>query len=218
MPTARLAYECSQRRNDVVGCGRSLPGAVSPAAAAPYATINSMSVSTFGGYAASHSASAQDLVVLGEPQTYYLSDATQWSSGAGGFSNDTAGLAGQTVNGGTVSYDLGLSAGETDLMDYTDYDGGNHSSQGELAPYGPMVLNASIGSQTAVMNGYATIVSDTMTSYGEPRFDYYSAPVGDQVPFTVTYKLQGGQTWQPGIFARVSATRCKGPSTLPGGA
>jgi hypothetical protein len=164
-------------------------------------TIDRMTVSTFGGYAAGHSASAQDLVVLGEPQTYYLSDATTWASGAGGFSNDTAGVAGQTITGGTISYALDLAPGETDLMNYTDYDGGSHSSSGILAPDGPLVLVATIGSKTAVLNGYAQIVSDTPANYQPPRFVYYNAPVGDAVPFTVTYTLQGTPTWGSGIFA-----------------
>jgi hypothetical protein len=171
------------------------------ASAQTYATINQMTVSTIDGYTVSYSASSQDLLLLGFPQTYYLNNGTTWTSGAGGFSTGYGSLISQTVTGGTIEYTLGLAPGDTDLMDYTDFDSGSHSSQGVLAPYGSMVLRASIGSKTAVLNGYAEIVSDTMTDYGEPAFNYYTAPVGDAVPFTVTYTLQGSPTWGSGIFA-----------------
>ena len=184
-----------------VGCLLLLWLVASRASAQTYATINKMTVSTLGGGAANHTASAQDLVLLGGPQTYYLSNGNTWTSGAGGFSDDAVGLIGQTVTGGTIAYALQLAAGETDLMDYTDYDSGQHSSQGVLAPDGALILTASIGSKTATLSGYAEIVSDTMTYYGQPAFNYYSAPVGDAVPFTLTYTLQGSPTWGSGIFA-----------------
>ena len=163
------------------------------------ATIDRLDVWTLDGYSVSHSASASDFMVLEWPHVYYLNDGTSWQSGAGGYGYGTVGLTSQTVTGGTVSYMLALAAGDSYLMNYTDYDSGDHSSQGEIAPFGSMVLTAPIGSKTATMNGYAEIVSDTMTWYGEPRFNYYSAPVGDAVPFTLTYTLLGS-TWQPGIF------------------
>ncbi len=176
-------------------------GLASSAAAATDATIDRLDVWTLDGYTVNHVASAQDLMVLEWPDVYHLSDGSTWTSGAGSYGHGTTGLTSETVTGRTISYALALAPGDTYLMNYTDYDNGDHSSQGELAPAGPMTLVATIGSKTAVMNGYAEIVSDTMTWYGEPRFNYYSAPVGDAVPFTLTYTLQGSPTWGPGIFA-----------------
>jgi hypothetical protein len=162
-------------------------------------TVNQLDVRTLGGYAVSHSPSARDFVVLEWPHIYHLSDGTSWLSGAGTYGYGTVGLINETVTAGIINYALELAPGQTYLMHYTDYDSGDHSSQGELAPYGPMVLTTPIGSQTAVMNGYAKVVSNSATWYGEPRFNFYSAQVGDAVPFTLTYSLLGS-TWQPGIF------------------
>jgi hypothetical protein len=43
------------------------------------------------------------------------------------------------------------------------------------------------------MSGYTPIVSNDETWYGEPRFNYYTAPVGAYVYFEVTYTLLSGE-------------------------
>jgi outer membrane protein assembly factor BamB len=49
------------------------------------------------------------------------------------------------------------------------------------------------------MRGQAEIVANDETSYGEPRFNFYSAVVGSVVPFELTYTLLSG-TWGPTTF------------------
>jgi formylglycine-generating enzyme required for sulfatase activity len=168
------------------------------AAASAGVTIDSMDTSTIGGNTASYLASSQNLFLLGWPQQYHLSDGSQWHSGAGTFGIGVGTSVSETVQDGTIQYMMSV-VGRSDLLDYTDYDSGNHSSQGALMPYGPLVLDATIGSRTATMHGYTEIFSNDMTWYGEPRFNYYSASVGQVVPFDATFTL-ATETWQPGIF------------------
>lgn len=161
-------------------------------------TIDSMDTSTIGGYTTSYSAVSQNLFLLGWPQQFHLSNGSQWSSGAGGYGIGVGTSVSETVQDYIIQYVMSL-VDRSDLLDYTDYDSGDHSSQGVLIPYGPLVLVATIGSKTATMHGYTEIFSNDITWYGEPRFNYYSAAVGQAVPFEVTYTLTSA-TWEPGIF------------------
>jgi hypothetical protein len=166
------------------------------AGGAQAATVDRMD--THISYTRTHQANAGDLAVLGTPQWYYVSDGTQWYAGAGTAQAGTSTLVSESTVGGTLRFEMTPTGGNA-LMNYTDYDSGSHSSQGVLGAHGPLVIEATPGATTATIHGYLDIVSNDITWYGEPRFNYYSAPVGSWVPFDATYTLVD-TTWHSGIF------------------
>ena len=127
-------------------------------------------------------------IVLGGAARYHLSDASSWDSGAGSFRPGWALLSDVSVDNGVASY-LFESAFYPSLFQHTDYDGGDHSAQGELGVFTPLVLSAAIGDSSGIIRGYTEILSNDETWYGEPRFNYYSAVVGDRVYFEQTVAL-----------------------------
>lgn len=62
-----------------------------------------------------------------------------------------------------------------------------------------MVLVAEVGSTQARFSGATTILDNTETWYGQPRFNYYSASVGQSVFFEMDFTISGA-TWQPVTF------------------
>nr|WP_229505287.1 PEP-CTERM sorting domain-containing protein [Massilia mucilaginosa] len=52
-----------------------------------------------------------------------------------------------------------------------------------------LTIEALLGSNTAKLSGYATVKSNDATWYGEPRFNYYGAKVGDKVYFEQNFEL-----------------------------
>ena len=92
-----------------------------------------------------------------------------------------------------------MNIGST-LFQNTDYNSGFHSAQGVLATVDELILSAQIGSSVATIRGYAEVISNNETWYGEPRFNYYAANVGDLVHFEVDYELLSGATWSANIF------------------
>jgi hypothetical protein len=165
---------------------------------APAATIDRMTTANFGNYFDDNSLTF-GMAITSWPDFYYLSDGTSWGSGAGSFQAGSGRPVNETVVGNTIRYEMKMS-GNSPLMDYTDYDAGNHSSKGRLEPWGPLVIEAAIGSKTATLNGYALIVRNDLSNYSPPAYVYYSAPVGWAAPMRMTYTLGGNATWQPGIF------------------
>jgi len=180
------------------------------------ATIDLMTTS--GLYGNTYSPGG-NFYVLGFPDEYFLSDGTSWMSGAGSFSMGGGALDHVEVSGTTVRYILNPPLNGV-LSQYTDYDSGNHSSQGVLGVAGPLVIEATIGSSTAVMTGELEIVSNDITWYGEPRFNFYSTIVGSTVPFEVTYTNQSGP-WTATTFDANFSYRMSGsvdfssPTSVP---
>ena len=163
----------------------------------PPATIDRMTTKTY------HSpySTIGTLTLVESADVYYLSNGTQWSSGAGMGRLHSSQVSSVDVFGPTVRYVLSPPA--TGLI-YEQIDGnaGDHSSQGTLGPSGPLVLEAQIGSTTAVLRGNALVVSNNLTFYGEPRFNYFTALVGSVVPFEMVYTITGGATWQADTFTK----------------
>jgi hypothetical protein len=158
--------------------------------------ITEMTTSSFGGYSQTY---RQDLRVLGNASTYTLDDGSTWSSGAGSSRPSYSDLEYWYMSGSTMNYVLDVAIGQT-IFDQTDYNSGNHSAQGALSTTGLLTLQAELGSTVAKMYGWAEITSNDATWYGEPRFNYFAADVGDVVPFEVTYELLRGETWDQFIF------------------
>jgi outer membrane protein assembly factor BamB len=154
----------------------------------PNPTIDNMTTSSYGTYLP-----GTGLNVIGQANTYSLSDGSSWQSGAGSFQVGYATLDHVVMNGTTVQYFLTPPANGV-LYQQTDFDSGNHSAQGSLGASAPLVLEATLGSTTAVLQSGVTVLSNDETWYGTPRFNFYSAIVGAVVPVTVTYQLSSG-TW-----------------------
>ncbi len=189
----------------VDACGRLRPDPGAPpqfparAAAVPTAGITIDRMTTRGSYYGSTYTPGGTMVLLGSAGTYHLSDGSSWSSGAGTVYTYSSHLDHVEVSGNTIRYFL--LPPPQGLYQQTDFDSGDHSAQGRLDAAGPLVIEATAGSATAVMRGNALIVSNEATSYGEPRFNFYSSIVGSVVPFEQTYTIQG-QTWAPDTFTR----------------
>jgi hypothetical protein len=148
------------------------------------------------------------MYMLGSAKSYYLSDGTSWQSGAGSVYISKPTLNHTEISGTNISYFFNAPFNNI-LYRQTDYDGiGNHSAQGTLAPAGPLVIQATIGSNTGVMIGQALLVSNDTTS--EPGFNYYSAPVGSIVPFEVTYTLLNGTVFNQSLFNSTFVYRYEG--------
>ena len=184
-------------------CGRfDAPPRVGPlsatAAAAGSITIDRMT--TRGSYYGTTYTPGGTLLLLGSADTYTLSNGSTWQSGAGSYYSYTTALDHVEVSAGGIRYVLFPPPYGGDVYQQTDYDSGDHSAQGTLAAVGPLVIEATAGSTTAVMKGNLLVVANDATYYGEPRFNYYGALVGSVVPFELTYTLQGGATWQADTF------------------
>jgi hypothetical protein len=161
-------------RVDACGQVHRVEGGVALGAPAPHpvrvmtatgATIDSMTVSNpYGSYAPTGGFS-----LLGSAGTYYLSDGSTWSSGAGSYRLTFAELDHIEVTGSTVRYHL-TAPTDSVLYEQTDFDFGDQSAQGTLKASGPLVIEATIGSAEAVLRGTALLASNEITWYGEPRF------------------------------------------------
>lgn len=159
-------------------------------------TIDRMTTAVGFGYSQTHAPGAA-IYVLGSAATYFLSDGSQWSSGAGSYHAYSISLDHVETSGDTIRY---VMVNPGSIYQQTDYNSGDHSAQGTLAAHGSVVLETTIGSNIAVLRGSARVVNNDATSYGD-RFNYYTAVVGSVVPFQVTYTLASG-TWDPEIFGR----------------
>lgn len=151
------------------------------------ATIDRMNTATFGGYSQSFMAGSE-FMVFGQASNYELNDGTTWTSGAGWHPTTYSTLSGVTTNGASVTYTFNTPASGL-LFQNTDYDSGDHSAQGELGAPASLTIVAPLGGTTGVMSGYTKIVSNTETWYGQPKFNYYSAPVGSYVYFEQRFSL-----------------------------
>lgn len=179
----------------VVGTGELVPSSAAAGltVTAPL-TIDRMTTSHSGSHAAGGA-----LTLVGSASVYFLSDGSQWSSGAGSYYTHAAQLDHVEVSGTTIRYVLTPPAS---IYQQTDYDSGNHSAQGRLDPSGPLVIEAQAGSTKAVLRANALLASNDATWYGEPRFNYYTAIVGSVVPIEMIYTMQGGSTWTADAFSR----------------
>jgi hypothetical protein len=204
--TGAVSRETRGEGFTVDACGRVLfdpdftglapkPAAPTEVAAQVGATIDSFT--TTGGSSQTWTPGGK-IGLLGSADTYYLSSGYSWQSGAGSFWLTAAALDRVVVSGTTIRYLL-VPPPDGVLYRQIDYDLGEHSAQGELGVAGPLVIEATPGSNRAVMRGVAMVVSNDPTWYGEPRFNYYRAIVGSVVPFEITYALASG-AWDVGTF------------------
>ncbi len=175
--------------------GAGSPASASVAAVSPRITIDQMTTrNSYSSYDV-----VQGLGIIGRADVYTLSDGSTWRSGAGSATLARARFDRVEVLGSLLRYHFDPPADGV-LYQQTDYNSGNHSAQGTLGAAGPLVLEATLGSTTATLLGQVEVVANDATWYGEPRFNYYSAPVGSVVPIDITYTLLGGATWSATTF------------------
>ena len=139
------------------------------------------------------------LVLFGPAKTYFLSDGSSWSSGAGSYASPRAAFDRAEILGTTIRYYFRPPA-EGFVYDQTDYNAGDHSSNGSLGAFGPLVIEATLGSNIGTMRGEVKILTNTPANYSEPKFNYWSAPVGAIAPFDVSFTLLDGGTFTPTTF------------------
>lgn len=155
------------------------------------ATIDQMYTATFGQYTQSYTPGGA-FMVFSPAHHYVLSDGSSWSAGAGWHPDTTAMLESVQVQGAQVVYTFAAPASGL-LFQNTDFNAGEHSAQGELGLPARLELVAAIGGTTATLSGYTQVVSNLETWYGQPRFNAYSAAVGQSVYFQQTYTLSDAQ-------------------------
>ena len=139
------------------------------------------------------------LLLFGPARTYYLSDGNNWRSGAGSYSTARALLDRVETSGTTIRYYFDPPIGGF-VYKQTDYNSGDHSSNGSLGIVGPIVLETTVGSNSAAITGEVEILTNSPANYSEPRFNYWSAPVGAISPFSATYTLLDGVTFSETTF------------------
>lgn len=209
VPAGTLERESARPGATIDPCGRlqllsgstlsSLsPPLLDPTVAAN-ARIDSMMVyATIFGYSETYSPGGGFRLVA-HAERYYLDNGTSWYSGAGSFYPTSATFDHVEVSAETLRYVLNPPVDGV-LYRQTDYDSGDHSAQGEIAVEGPLVIVALAGSSDGIVMGHGRVVSNDATWYGEPRFNYYQAPVGSIVPFRMRYKLYGA-TFTQDLFS-----------------
>jgi len=159
--------------------------------------IDWMDLNTFGHYSQSYDPNGfYGLEVIGEADYYHLHNGTGWASGAGSGGSYFAKRASVSVSGSQISYTLDLAPGSM-VFNRIDYDSGDHSSNGQLVSVDALVLRATNGSSTAVLSGYARPTYNDYANYHDDRFNFFAAPVGSLVPFSVNYTLTNNAHWTP---------------------
>ncbi|WP_193213785.1 PQQ-binding-like beta-propeller repeat protein [Luteolibacter marinus] len=181
-------------------------------------TIDRMTV---GNTYSSTYSPASGFIILGTAKTYFLSDGSNWQSGAGSASTGYAGFHHAEVDGPLIRYHFN-APGQGYLYRQTDYNAGNHSSNGTLGAGGPIILEAAAGSTTGTLKGVAIITANIPANYPEPRFNYWSSPLGSAVPFEMTVSLKNGATFTEATFSQSFTYTTTGsvdlanPVSLPG--
>ena len=161
------------------------------------ATIDQMLTATFGHYTQTY-APGSNFMIFSEADRYLLSDGTSWESGAGWQPDTSSRLERVFVEGDIISYYFAEPENGI-LFQNTDYDSGDHSAQGTLGAPHHVILRARAGSKTGVITGYTKVLDNTPTWYGLPRFNYYSAAVGERVLFKQKIELVDA-TFTSGLF------------------
>ncbi len=137
-------------------------------------------------------------VLFSQADHYLLSDGSSWEAGAGSHPVTYATLKSVESDGQHVRYTF--EAAEYGLLFRNiDYDSGDHSAQGELGASNKLVLVAKLGSTQGKLTGYTRIISNDETWYGQPRFNFYSAAVGERVSYRQDFVLRSA-TFTPDLF------------------
>ena len=172
----------------VVGASVAL-AAFAGAASAQVATIDTMSTQTFGNYWNNYVPGSGSLEMPSFPDIYTDTDGATWESGAGTFFTKRVEITSVEVVGNLVRATLGVTEGE-EILDFTDYNGGDHSANAEFDAFGEYVIEAQLGSTVGTLRGEMIMTLNAPANYQPPRFQYFSAEVGQAVPFEIEYTIR----------------------------
>jgi len=163
------------------------PALITPAAA-PTATIDRMTNGVgYYGYDLSYG-----LVLFGSPDTFYLSDGSNWRSQSGSSTYAVARFDHVESTGSALRYHFNSPAGGIFLQGESYTYSPQHHAKGTLMVEGPLVLEATELSTTGVMRGTVRIAANEPPPYAADYFSYYTSVVGAVVPFEIAYTLQSG--------------------------
>lgn len=165
------------------------------ASAASTATIDKMTLKPFGGYMQTYTP-GYGFGLFSTPYLYQVNDGNTWESGAGSFQAQKVNLLSVSSSGKNLVYTFARSA-DGQMLNYTDYNSGSHSSQGVLGQPERIILTAKRGSSVGRLRGFSRIISNVATYY--ESFNYYSAAEGQLVPVEVTITLNGA-AFTPTLF------------------
>lgn len=130
---------------------------------------------------------------------FFRSDGIVWESGAGISQTGLFELDFVTIEEDQIEY-VFRSNPQLLLMSYTDFASDEcYSSGGTMRPFGPLVVKATLGSDTATLSGEVWI-EDSDPIRRPPCGSVYTAPIGAVVPFTTTYLILNGKSWQLDTF------------------
>ena len=151
-------------------------------------------------------ASNQIFYLINCAKEYYLDDRSSWESGAGSCNRARATSNSNTSIDGNIHYfftppDDGI------LLQQTDWNAGDHCLLSTLGIEGAISLQAELGARIGFINGDARILAnetDTCNYY------FYSASIGEVVPYNAVVILVDGHTWGPGTFNNSFRYKLKG--------
>jgi len=165
-------------------------------------TIDQMYTATFGHYNQTYDpngyTSQQSFMIFSQADYYVLNDGSSWDSGAGWHPAASSTVESIEIDNDTIIYNF-FNPENKILFQNIDYNSGNHSAQGILGVSSPLRIIAEIGTHTGIMTGYSIILSNEETWYGEARFNYYSADVGDFVYYEINFVLSDS-IWTEDLF------------------
>src|SRR5579871_5838994 len=105
--------------------------------------ISSFTTTSFGPY--QYPSSSFDIVFFVLlPNIFVVDDGTSWDAGAGNSANSGLSVINISTFGNTVQYTL--SQVSFDLVQFGSFDSGTHSTSGSFGAAGPLILQATIGS------------------------------------------------------------------------
>lgn len=142
----------------------------------------------------------EGLMLHGLPTSFALSDGSFWDMRAGNYMQSTSYGVTAKVDGAVIRYTVAPPASGV-LFKHTDFNDGDHSAQGTLGVAGPLVIVADLGSNAGVMEGYTEVLANDETWVGQPRFNFYTAKVGDKVWFRQTFVLRS-ETFDESLFTQ----------------
>jgi hypothetical protein len=122
---------------------------------------------------------------------YFLSDGSQWESGAGSASYGFMSLGHLSRQGSLIRYHMTT---ESVFVERTDYNSGNHGANYRLESIGDWVIEAEYGSSAGTLTAEALITMDEPANYSGDIFNYLSRPICSVVPVTITYTISGAFT------------------------
>jgi hypothetical protein len=128
------------------------------------------------------------MAIAASGKDYFLSDGSQWESGAGSASYGFMSLGHLSRRGSLIRYHMST---ESLFVERTDYNNGDHGANYRLETVGDWVIEAEYGTNLGTLTAEALITMDQPANYSGNIFNYLSRPICSVVPVTITYVITG---------------------------